>query len=350
MTQVKHNAVKYTSTGQFRNACQNIVHHFQSTMVEIDNVPQWIVDRNKPLPKMKFTGTVKIHGTNGSMIQFEDEKIYCQSKSRILDITHDNSGFFERMSHVDKDAIFDEFKARFKERFGCDAPYPIIIAGEWAGSNIQKGVAVSEVEKFFSIFGFRVGEEDNAKWINAQEFADFHFNESRIYNVCQFGIKEIEIDFANPKLVTPEIESLVLGAEEVCPVGKFFGVEGIGEGYVWKPNEADFAANSGYWFKTKGQKHSVSKVKTLVAVSPEKLNSINEFVEYAATENRFTQGIDEIGLDMKLVGKFIGWVNSDIWKEEADVLAENGLTMKEVGKDIANKARMFYIEKINSQI
>lgn len=349
MTQVKHNAVKYTSTGQFRNVCQNMVHHFQSTMVEIDGVEQWIVDRNKPLPTEKFVGTVKIHGTNGSMIQFADQKIYCQSKSRILDITHDNSGFYERMSHVDKESLFEEFKELYRAKFGKEPAYPIIIAGEWAGSNIQKGVAVSEVEKFFSIFGFRVGVDIHAEWINAEVFPDFHRNENRIYNICQFGLHEVVVDFSNPKAATPAIEKLVLEIEEECPVGKFFGVEGIGEGLVWKPAKAEFASNSGYWFKTKGQKHSVSKVKKLVAISPEKLNSINEFVEYAATTNRFDQGIDETGLDMKLVGKFIGWVNGDIWKEEADVLAENNLTMKDVGRDLSNKARKYYIEKVNSQ-
>lgn len=119
---------------------------------------------------------------------------------------------------------------------------------------------------------------------------------------------------------------------------------------MWKPADPQYASNSGYWFKTKGKKHSASKVKTLVATSPEKVNSINEFIEYAATENRLEQGIQEIGLDMKLVGKYIGWVNGDIWKEEADVLATNGLTMKEVGKQISTKARMYYIDKVQNDI
>lgn len=347
MNNVKHNPVKYTSTGQYRNACQNMVHKFQSVQ---DENGDWVVDRTKRLPTVNYVGTVKLHGTNGSFIQFEDQKIYCQSKSRILDITHDNAGFFEAMSRVDKDSIFEQFKEIYRAEYNKEPEYPITICGEWAGGNVQKGVAISEVPKFFSIFGARVGGEVH-HWVSPLVLKDLHRNEDNIYNICQFGFKQIGIDFENPKMVTAQIEQLVLEAEATCPAGKYFGVEGIGEGYVWKPEgNRELEADSGFWFKTKGDKHSVSKVKKLVATCPEKLNSISEFVTYAATENRFMQGIGEVGLSMKSVGEFIGWVNRDIWKEEADVLAENGLTMKEVGKDIATAARRFYIEKVNDDI
>lgn len=77
------------------------------------------------------------------------------------------------------------------------------------------------------------------------------------------------------------------------------------------------------------------------------LRNINEFVEYAVTDNRLKQGIDEVGLDQKKVGAYIGWVNKDINKEEQDVLEANGLVMKDVGKKIADKARNFYINELN---
>ena len=44
----------------------------------------------------------------------------------------------------------------------------------------------------------------------------------------------------------------------------------------------------------KGTKHSVSKVKTLAPVNVEKLNSIQEFVDYSVTRVRFEQGLSEV--------------------------------------------------------
>jgi len=124
----------------------------------------------------------------------------------------------------------------------------------------------------------------------------------------------------------------------------------LGEGLVWTPASEDYCWDSGNWFKTKGKKHSVSKVKSVAAINPEKLNSIKEFVEYAVTENRLQQGLSEVGLDQKLVGQFIGWVNKDINKEEGDVLESNNLSMKEVGKYLSNKAREFYLDKLNNNL
>lgn len=350
-TKIKINAIKYPSTNQFRNVCQHIVHTHQSTKVEIDGEEQWIIDRNRPLPTIRYAGTVKIHGTNGSLVKYADGRIYKQSKSRILDITHDNMGFFEAMSTIDVNQLFDSVEARHVELHGIKPVYPIEIAGEWAGEGIQTSVAVSSVPKFFTIFAIRTGEgvsEDGKLlgWHSITDYAGIELPEDRIFNVCRFDVEYIDIDFADPQASTPALEASTLAVEAECPVGKYFGVLGIGEGRVWTVASEGFMGSSSSWFKTKGTRHSVTKVKTLVAVSPEKLSSMQEFVEYAVTPNRLEQGIGEVGLDMKLVGKYIGWVNHDIFKEEADTLKANGLTMKEVGKRIADRARLFYLAKI----
>ena len=111
--------------------------------------------------------------------------------------------------------------------------------------------------------------------------------------------------------------------------------------------DRDLVTNTETWFKVKGEKHSVSKVKTLAAVDPEKLASIEAFVKYACTETRMEQGIQEIGLDFTLVGPFLGWMNRDIIKEESDVLAASNLSMNVVGKFISNKAKSFYLTKLS---
>lgn len=91
----------------------------------------------------------------------------------------------------------------------------------------------------------------------------------------------------------------------------------------------------------------VSKVKTLAAVDPERLANMRAFVEYAVTEVRMEQGLDEVGLEQGKIGDFLGWINRDILKEEGDVMEANSLQMKDVGKFISNKARAWYMQKLN---
>ncbi|QQO38381.1 RNA ligase 2 [Vibrio phage VPG01] len=326
-------AIKYPSTGQFRNAAKFLQH----------NTPAGSI--------VPMVGTVKIHGTNGSMVMVEDGTIYFQSKSRVLDVHNDNSGFCNYMLEQPVAKLFAQFIAKYELQYNKQPEFPIEIAGEWAGQGIQKGVAVSQVERFFTIFGFRVGNnEDNGGkligWLPNHLFSNVRLHESRIYNAYDFGCYRIDINTSMPQLATEQLQEFTLEVEKACPVGMYFGVEGVGEGIVWTPVDEALADNPGSWFKVKGQKHSVSKVKQLASVDPEKLRSIQEFVDYAVTENRLEQGLQEVGLDMKLTGKFIGWVNKDIYKEEKDVLEANGLTMKEVGNLLSQKAREFYFSKM----
>ena len=315
-----HAAIKYPSTGQFRHVTKLL----------------------RGNGKIAYQGTIKLHGTNGNLVMFEDGKIYCQSKARMLAEGCDNAGFWAAMQDVDLDSLFDTVKARFYENNGYEATYPIIISGEWAGGNIQKGVAINELEKFFCIFGVKVGY----CWQPLDDYYELQDNAFNIYNALQFPTYVVEIDFDQPELAQNTLVKITEAVEAECPVGKFFGKSGVGEGVVWKPINRELVANAENWFKVKGEKHSVSKVKNLAAVDPEKLASINAFVDYACTEVRMEQGIQEVGLDPTLIGPFFGWINRDIIKEESDVLAASGLTMNDVGRRIRNAAKKFYLSKL----
>ena len=119
----------------------------------------------------------------------------------------------------------------------------------------------------------------------------------------------------------------------------------VGEGVVWS---AELSPGEVVRFKVKGEKHSSSKVKTLAAVDIEKLNNINEFVNYVVTENRLNQGIEQVftstgrGLDIKLTGEFVKWVTSDIAKEEIDTLVGNGLEFKDVMGNCSKKVASWF--------
>ena len=137
--------------------------------------------------------------------------------------------------------------------------------------------------------------------------------------------------------------------EEECPVAKAFGYSGVGEGATYY----GYHKGKRYIFKVKGEKHSISKVKTLAAVDVEKLASINDFCDYAVTENRLDQAIDNVFgkdlLDIKKMGDVIRWIVGDINKEESDVLEENNLTDKDVNKHLSDRTRIMFGERLNKQ-
>lgn len=121
----------------------------------------------------------------------------------------------------------------------------------------------------------------------------------------------------------------------------------IGEGIVWSAEFKDIV----YRFKVKGERHSSSKVKTLASVDVEKLESIQKFVEYAVTENRFNQAIENVfpnqePIDTKKLGDVIRWVVNDVIKEEMDTMVENKIEPKEVNKYISSKAREMFFKMV----
>jgi hypothetical protein len=130
-----------------------------------------------------------------------------------------------------------------------------------------------------------------------------------------------------------------------------FEIGMIGEGIVWS---CEFQ-NVVHRFKVKGEKHSASKVKTLAAVDVEKLNSIKEFVDYAVTESRVNQAIENVfpnqePLDVKKMGDVIRWVVNDVIKEEMDTMIENNLEPKEINKYISTKTREMFLIKLNELV
>ena len=175
-------------------------------------------------------------------------------------------------------------------------------------------------------------------------------NDNRIFFVNQFNTYSIDIDFNRPDLSQNTLIDMTIAIEEECPVAKYFGVEGgTGEGLVWSCSQFD----KNYRFKTKGEKHSISKVKVLVPVDIERAKSINELVCNVVTENRLLQGLDylrenHIELSIENTGPFIKWVNGDIVKEEIDLIVGSGFEIKEVMGPVSKKAKTWFFDKIFS--
>ena len=337
----KHSA--FPKIGQYRQVVKEA--KLRSAYVGRDENDDPIYDNSKAAPTIKFKGTVKLHGTNAGFAENAEDGYWVQSRENIITPENDNMGFARYVEENIK--AFKELTEHVRYvNHNINPNDTVIVFGEWAGKGIQKGVAISQIEKSFFIFDVKVVPEDGTEPYHlASDY--LRNNDHRIYNVEDYSPCEIEIDFNRPDLVQNKLSEITLAIEELCPVGKAFGVEGTGEGVVWvaQVNGHD------YRFKVKGEKHSVSKVKTLAKVDTEKVNSIHEFVDYAVTQNRFEQGMGIIfpngDLDIKKMGDIIRWVVTDIMAEENDVLVDNNLEPKDVNKYISTKVRELFLEEYN---
>ena len=301
-----------------------------------------LFDTTRPLPTIKFTGTVKVHGTNAGIGYDPISKtVWAQSRNHVLSDKSDNCGFHTFVM-LNKD-IFITILSKFSSE------YPVMAYGEWFGSGIQKHVAVEKLQRRLMIFAIKIVDDDRyPTWLSKREIELFFFPDNFIWNVYNFPVYEIEIDFENPKTSQNQLVELTNQVEKECPVGKYFGVNGIGEGIVWEVEKYGR-------FKVKGKEHSSSKVTNLASVDIEKLESIADFVEYAVTENRLNQGIEQVFTinngakpDIKKIRNFLTWITSDIAKEESETLKENNLIPEDVEKAVMTKARDWFIEYLKN--
>ena len=349
--------IRFSKIGQFRNIIHDVKHVAQFTG-EIGEDGNPIMDRNAKLPVITFNGTVKLHGTNAGVAFNSDGEMWVQSRQNIITPEHDNAGFaFFATTHKE---AFEEINDTLRMENDLTNK-TIVIFGEWCGGNIQKGVAISGLEKMFVIFAIKVVDEfteevpsyylETDKWKHLFNLG----SDYNIYNINNYDSFSIEVDFNDPSVAQNKMVELVEQVEKECPVGKAFGRkldtedDTTGEGIVW----VGWYEGNRYVFKTKGDKHSTSKVKVIAPIDTEKLNSVNEFVEYAVTENRLNQGIEQVFTisgetpEVSKTGNFLKWIVNDVISEELDTLVDNGLEPKDVTKAISGVARKWYFDKLD---
>lgn len=341
--------IKFPSIEQYRNVIRNVQQHVRFAGYDSDGEPMY---DDSTLPTIRYTGTVKLHGTNAGIVWSEDDpSLSFQSRSNVLRDGADNAGF--RAWGVQN---YDVLKTMFENILMLnESTKTIAVFGEWCGEGIQKGVAISGVPKMFVIFAIKI----NDVWIDLAPLTQILTDENaRIFSICAFPSWSVDIDFEHPERMQNALVELTEAVEKTCPVGLAFGQEGIGEGIVWKPaHKQRFDENrwndSKFWFKVKGDKHQSSKVKTLAPVDIQAVEAVNDFVDMAVSENRLEQGLDilrETGkpFEMQSLGDFIRWIVNDVHKEEADTIAANNLDQKKINPAISNKARKWYMMRLNS--
>lgn len=334
--------VKFASIEQYRNFVHELKRHYNKVSPE-----KWPTELN-------LRGTVKLHGTHADIVytrcQDEDGKpcyrVHYQSRNRVLSIGYDNCGFAKFMENLPihvKENLF--LKAT---KHAQDEVSELMIAGEFCGSNVQKGIALTRLPLMFVIFAIQI----NGNWTDITMHADVEDPPSRIYNICRGGVYRLKMDINDSEEVVSRLSTITSEVERECPFAKSLGISGIGEGVVWVCEE--HCNQVKYWFKVKGDEHSVSKVKTLKTLSEKEraqLKDIAEFVKQAVQEARLRQGFDylrEMNLpeDIKSIGSYIKWVVEDVLKEEKDTIEELKLDVCRVKKAITVLAGGFYKEQI----
>lgn len=287
-----------------------------------------------------YAEKVLVHNSNSAIAKYPDGTYQFQSRERELNLTEkdgDNASFMRTNSEKNYQKLFE----------GIEFESHCVIYGEWCGGNIQKTVALNKLPKMWVIFAVKIDDV----YQDMNDFKHLMNEDELIYNITQFPSFEIEIDFNAPELVQNDIVDMTLAVEKECPVGKYFGISGIGEGIVFEYIDGD----TRFIFKSKGVKHQNSKCKTLAPVDVEEIKNLKEFVEYAVTDNRLAQGIDkmrELGkpIDEKTTGDYLRWVFNDVIKEESDTMEENGIEKKKIGSHISAKARMYWFKYLNDNM
>lgn len=343
--------IKMPSIEQFRTVVSVINNNY--SYIGRDENDEPVYDHSLKKPVIRFKGTVKLHGTNAGVSFNETDGIWTQSKNGIITVDSDNAGF--SLFALSNENVFAQLFTQIKEFTLLDmSKHTATIYGEWCGNGIQKGVGICNLSKSFFIFGVKITphteteeelRDNPAYWVDSSYL---RAPDQSIFNIEDYPTYNIDIDFNNPQLSQNRLIELTLSVENECPVAKAFGFDNtIGEGLVFS---AHFNGVR-YIFKSKGEKHSTSKVKTLSSVDVEKLNTVSEFIQYSVTQNRFTQACSEVFMDDKpsieKLGLLIKWVISDIIKEELDTLVKNGIEPKEVNKPISMKVREMFFSLIN---
>jgi len=294
-----------------------------------------------------------MHGTNSAIQCHADGRVVCQSRTVELINGADNCGFAAWVKVNE-----DHWKITDPDHLRSD----IVIFGEWAGQNVQSGVALSQLpKKIFVVFGAR-------SLLVPETFISDPITLSMLvkdipdtYVLPWF--KEIEIDWtSSPEDLTKNVETINQWVAEVEAndpwVEVTFGIKGTGEGIVFYPSTTShlgWTAFSNLVFKAKGEKHKNIKSSSPAQIDPEVAASIEAFADMVLTIARLEQGTQAtssdgtLSFDTKNLGKFIGWVSKDVLKESKDELEASKLEWKQVQRMVENKARTWFLSKTKGE-
>jgi len=280
-----------------------------------------------PVPSpLTLTGTVKLHGVHADILIGPPpyHAISLHSRNRLLTLETDLNGFCAWGNTHAADIL--SLRTAYIARFCALNPTisraeiegkEVLIAGEWIGRGVQKhgGLGIAKVPLTFVIISARI----NGAWVCDSEFAgaEFEREEARIFHVSRGGMWKERVELADLEAAETKLSEIAEQVAQKCPFAASFGIEGVGEGVVWKvdhdPN------NTNLWLKTKGKAWAPKPVAPKETQGKDVIDAEEvAFAKKVAHQRRMEQGMEwlaEMGLDVKEKGnakEFAGWVEGDV--------------------------------------
>jgi hypothetical protein len=298
-------------------------------------------------PTISYRAKVKLHGINGA-VQIVGGDVVAQSRKCILDGSEKKAGFF-RWVQANRELLLSK----------TIPGKHLTLLGEWCGPGVQKGMAVSKINrKVFAVFGAQIGlDQDAVMEVRPEKLRELVPKHPDVFVLPWYPMEET-LDFGLGDGLTEPVARMnkyVEAVEKEDPwVLETFEVSGTGEGLVWYPDpEGELPWYCPYhemMFKTKGKKHSVVRQKKPVQVEPEVVKSIEEFVDVFVTEPRLEQILTEVFGDelptRKGTGDFLKAFGKDVEKESKAELEAAGLEWKQVSKAVMGKARAWFFGRM----
>ena len=311
-------------------------------------------DAYKVRGQVSFRGSVKLHGTNAG-VRCTPEALIAQSRTRALSTQSDNYGFAAHIAQPAVTSALRSIEAEIRENASLESDTALTLFGEWVGPGVQRGVALNELPaRQWVLFAACEGEGDEACYLDAVPTLGERFAKENVFAIVDAPLYELVVDFEDASSCAAALEEatqLTEAVEAKCPWASRFGIEGVGEGIVWVP-VGEHWGKSDLYFKTKGAKHQNTKRRIKAPqLTPEILEGIDAFVEFAVTSNRLEQGLGAVVesgcvLEMKSMGSFLKWMAQDVQRECALELETNGLEWKQVAKAVARRSRDFFKEEV----
>jgi hypothetical protein len=183
-----------------------------------------------------------------------NDHIVFQSRNIVgLETSKDNAGFATAMSQKSKAhlRLRDLYIVRFQKlnpSASIDLDLPILIAGEWIGTGIQKDVAIAQLSKRFVILSVYI----NGQWQKDSDFGGIALPNHDIYNISRAGYFQRILDPEDPERTITELGPLAEQVAKQCAFAATINIHGEDQGIVWKPALPLFNSNPELWFKTKG--------------------------------------------------------------------------------------------------
>jgi len=269
-----------------------------------------------------YEGTAKLHGTNVG-ITFTTKASWVQAKNRVLSGHQDHYGFFRYITNFRREDFFED--PSYLDDLG--EYESLTLYGEYVGKSLMKGTAVNLLpERRFVAFAVYRSSEPGILSKPPKMKAPFD-------NVMPLDATlRLSTDLSNFEQVLEDAKRLTLEVDKECPWAKARGIEGPGEGIVWRPLDG----NRNLWWKTKGKKH---KVKTALTEEEKAAREEKEKAAWLAYERidgptRVDQMYEELKADHPDIRVF-GPMHTPFFLKKfgPDVSRECGAILEKVSKE-----------------